>query len=431
MRIHQVASVVLAVSLTANVAAQGEREGRDGKQGPANPKEPAAAVKESQPAAVQEGNRQEGTGQKGNVQEGNGQEAAAYIPLADEPARGGFYGGAEYLLWWLRKGNVPPLVTHGDPKDTPTGALGKPGTTVLFGGNRFGAADPFSGGRFTLGYWLGNEQAWGVEAGFFFLEQRRSFFAAAGTGGPGTGSLNVALFNGDARVEDTFPQVALEGTSQGNIGIRLTQRLWGTELNLRHPGREDDTSRLSWLAGFRFLDLEESFDLQTTSVALPPALGISTALADSIATRNRFYGAQIGADADFFHKNWRLTMRGRLALGGNDEAVKISGTTTNVDPIRGVVVAPGGYFSGPNNIGNHHHGEFAVVPEFGANLGYQISKNLTATVGYTFLYISDVVRAGDQIDRVVTFQTNNRPGVLFKQSDSWAQGINLGFQIRY
>jgi hypothetical protein len=341
------------------------------------------------------------------------------------------YGGADYLLWWFKKGGIPPLITHGEITDIPTGALGQPGTKLLFGDQRFGS-DPFSGMRFTLGSWLGDDQNWGVETSWLWLEQRRSFFHASGTGDPGTGSLNVVLFNGDGNFEDSFPQVALEGTSAGEVNVRLVQRMWGAEFNVRKVCCCSDCFRLSALAGFRYLSLEESLDLQTSSTALPAELGISTAVEDSFGARNNIYLGQVGAQADLFRGNFRLSVLGKVAIGGNDEAVKISGTTVTTDPINGTVVTPGtGYFSGPKNIGNHHGGDFVVVPEVGVNLGYQITHNLTATVGYNFLWVSNVVRPGDQIDRTVTFLTNDRPGVLFHTSDFWAQGINFGLQFRY
>jgi hypothetical protein len=65
-------------------------------------------------------------------------------------------------------------------------------------------------------------------------------------------------------------------------------------------------------------------------------------------------------------------------------------------------------------------------------------------VGYNFLYVSSVIRPGDQVDRVLDItQIPNfpvpgvqptalgRPTVLFKETDFWAQGINLGLEIRY
>jgi hypothetical protein len=343
--------------------------------------------------------------------------------------RGGLYGDFDYLYWWFKKGGVPALVTHGDPIDTPTGALGQPGTNLLFGNHGFGS-DPFSGIRFTIGYSLDGDGSWGVESTTLFLEQRRSFFSASSTGETGTGTLAIPLFNSDGGFEDANV-VGLEGTQAGTINIRLTQRLWGTEANLRLNGAAGDNFRIAGLVGFRFLDLQESLDLDTFAAALPTSTGITTALAESYATRNRFYGGQIGAQADYTSGKVCLTALAKVALGGNDEQVKINGTTVNVDPIAGTVVSPGGLFSGPSNIGDHNHCRFAVVPEVGINVGYRFSDNLCATVGYTFLYLSDVVRPGDQIDRSVSFQANGRPMVLLRQSDFWAQGINVGLQYRY
>src|SRR5262245_31571922 len=62
----------------------------------------------------------------------------------------------EYLLWWLSAPKLPPLVTT-SPPGTPqidAGVLGSPGTAVLFGDSHVNG-DVRSGGRVTLGGWLG------------------------------------------------------------------------------------------------------------------------------------------------------------------------------------------------------------------------------------------------------------------------------------
>ena len=43
----------------------------------------------------------------------------------------------EYLLWWLRGASTPVLVTTGPADATLPGAIGSPGTVVLFGGAFF------------------------------------------------------------------------------------------------------------------------------------------------------------------------------------------------------------------------------------------------------------------------------------------------------
>jgi hypothetical protein len=64
-------------------------------------------------------------------------------------------------------------------------------------------------------------------------------------------------------------------------------------------------------------------------------------------------------------------------------------------------------------------------------------------VGYSFLYWSNVVRPGDQIDRTVNFTqvpidpTNGplsgsaRPALMPRQNDFWAQGFNFGIEIQF
>jgi hypothetical protein len=42
-----------------------------------------------------------------------------------------------------------------------------------------------------------------------------------------------------------------------------------------------------------------------------------------------------------------------------------------------------------------------VVPEVGVKVGYQVTPHLRAQVGYDFLYWSDVVRPGSQIDPLI------------------------------
>src|SRR5262245_20098153 len=62
------------------------------------------------------------------------QECCCEVMGADEPSAGCAWLQGEYLLWWLREYNVPPLVTTGPANVFAPGALGQPGTTVLPGG---------------------------------------------------------------------------------------------------------------------------------------------------------------------------------------------------------------------------------------------------------------------------------------------------------
>src|SRR5262249_15474021 len=147
----------------------------------------------------------------------------------------------------------------------------------------------------------------------------------------------------------------------------------------------------------------------------------------------------IGLRAKCTRGPWDLELVGKVALGVTHEVVDISGATL-VTPAGGVTSAvSGGLLAQPTNIGRFSRGNFAVIPEAGINVGYQLTPRVRLLAGYTFLFWSNVVRPGDQVDRVVnaTQLTGGlltgpaRPGVLFRTSDFWAQGLNLGIELRF
>jgi len=106
---------------------------------------------------------------------------------------------------------------------------------------------------------------------------------------------------------------------------------------------------------------------------------------------------------------------------------------------------PSGYLGMPTNNGSHHRSFFSVIPELNLDIGYQVTEIIKVQIGYTFLYASNVMRAGNQIDR--TINTSQAPAItgtssisvvgparpkeLLKTSGFWAQGLNLGVIFQY
>jgi hypothetical protein len=98
--------------------------------------------------------------------------------------------------------------------------------------------------------------------------------------------------------------------------------------------------------------------------------------------------------------------------------------------------------AGPN-IGSFDRNKFSVVPEATFNVGYMVTPTLRAYVGYNFLYWTNVIRPGDQIDRVIdlSFVPNSptnvpasgllRPQPTFRQSDLVVQGVQFGMELRW
>ena len=91
-------------------------------------------------------------------------------------------------------------------------------------------------------------------------------------------------------------------------------------------------------------------------------------------------------------------------------------------------------------MGRYTQNDFAVIPELGVTLGYDITERLRATVGYSFIYWSRVARPGDQIDMAVnpSYIPNHGPPVgaaypqfEFNTTDLWIQGANVGLELRF
>lgn len=359
---------------------------------------------------------------------------------------GRFWGSAEFLLWWTKDGNVPPLVTGGTPASG--GVPGRPGTTTLFGGDLDYEERP--GVRFTLGSWLNCDCTKGIELSYFFLD--------GGADGFGASSSSAVLARPFFNVITGLPDVqliAFPGISTGGVRVNSNSDLQGADLNMicnlccQPACCETDCQtdccrkvsyRLDLLAGPRWLNLDE--DLVITE-QLTDATGTMFTVVDRFETRNNFYGGQIGARAEWQRGRCFVNVLGKVALGVTHQEVRITGTTVITEPGAAPSVQPGGLLALPTNIGSYSRDEFTVVPEIGVKVGCQVTDRVRAFAGYNFLYWSNVVRPGDQIDLAINptqLPTADGPGRLvgparpafaFQDTDFWAHGISAGLEFRW
>jgi hypothetical protein len=342
----------------------------------------------------------------------------------------------EYLLWWIRNSNVPPLVTT-SPIGTPramAGVLGAPGTTVLFGDSLNN--EERSGGRLTLGFWCDDEQTCGLEGSGFFLAQRSVRFNASSPGAP----ILARPFFDIVAGQEASELVAFPGVLAGTVAVSSSSRLFGAELNARTNWWRGCCWRFDTLLGFRYVGLDERLSVNE-SLAVP--MGAAIAVNDRFGTENNFYGGQLGGDLELRQGPWSLNLVGKVALGSMRETVNINGSTTFFVPGSAPSVQLGGLLAQPTNIGQFARDRFAVVPEVGVKLGYQATQHLRLTLGYTFLYLSDVARPGSQIDRAInvtqlasqfgpgTLVGPARPAIIPRETDFWAQGISFGLEFTW
>ncbi len=329
-----------------------------------------------------------------------------------------------------------PLAFGGDGVHQAVGlatAPFRPARGQAFGGQSL-QQDPFSGVRVTLGLWCDACHDFGIEGSFFSLFQQSSRFSATSGGTP---VLARPFFNAGTANEDA-ELIAFPNLLAGSANIALTTRLLGAEANLRANLCKGCCYRVDFLAGFRFLALDESLNINEALQTLQVAGG-GFRVWDGFGANNRFYGGQVGLDTELRRGRWFLDLKSKIALGSNNQVVNINGNTITTDPRTGTSTLTGGLLALSTNSGRFTREMFAVAPEGTINLGYQICDNVRAYVGYNFLYISDVARPANLIDRAVntsflppaTPSLPVRPAFVFKGTDFWAQGLNFGLEFRY
>jgi hypothetical protein len=360
------------------------------------------------------------------------------------PTYPSFYLNAEYLLWWTKGQQLPPLVTTGSLSDALPGALGQPSTVELIGNNNVNDRMR-SGGRFTGGFWLNRAETIGVEGSFFFLQPQSSHFAASSDGSTllalpyfAVGTVTNPDGSTQQLAQEQALLVASPGTSAGSVNVATSNHFWGAEANGRMFLCGDCTCRVDLLAGFRYLNISDSLGVTSVSDTIPPSG--PTTVSDVLNTRNQFYGGQIGIVADYWSGPWFVDIRGKLALGSITRTADIGGSTT-FTTASGPVVVPGGLFAQPTNIGHYTSNAFSVVPEVGIRFGYQFTSSLRAYVGYSIIYlVQSVARPADQIDRSVNvtqvpalgqgpLNGDLRPAFTFQSTDFWAQGFLAGLEL--
>ncbi len=319
-----------------------------------------------------------------------------------------------------------------------TRALDNSNTRILFGGDL--DFHERNGGRFSLGYFLDETNRFSLEAGYLFLGTRVLDYAQGSSGNP---VLARPFFDAVNNRQDAS-LTAFPGLISGFVNIQSSTALASAEgnvaLNLGDSGR----LRLDGLAGFRFWRLQEDLGVnENTQVdpGSPVFANNNIRVADYFATDNVFYGGQIGLRATLQFDRLQLQVVSKLALGCNQEVTTIRGATAiNTTP---ATVAPAGFLALASNSGRDTRDEFAAIPEVGVNLGVRVTSHIQVFVGYSFMYWANVLRPGDQIDTTLNpnlIPTSNTAGVAggpsrpaFVPHDAgfWAQGLNVGLELRY
>lgn len=390
--------------------------------------------------------------------------------------------GGDYMLTFVTPQPIPyPILTTSSPNQF--GLLGAPTTIQLINDEdiRYSA---FSGFRLNGGFFGDADRRFGFDISSLYTEKasyRRTFSSTT----PGFSPANIPLL---ARpFIDTLngpSSLVLANTNIGAGGVDFSTRtqVWSIDpaaiwnIYRSSPGTGCGTS-LDFLAGYKFFQIREDIAIESfvnlnqiqvipivrpgpfgvpqvvgfRVVPLPVELGgvvtgppATVAIADRFAVTNRFNGGFIGLRHEARWGMWSLNTNAKIGVGHMHQMLQIQGTTSFVNPQTGVAgSAYGGLYANSTNIGKFDNDEFAVIPELSFNVGLNLTKQLSAYVGYTVVYANRVARPGDQMNPVIDSTTipfsqnyGDLVGVsgtsnLFNQNEFWLHGVNFGFQVKY
>lgn len=333
------------------------------------------------------------------------------------------------LLWWTKGAGVPALLTT-SPDGTSqanAGVLGKSTTSVLLGNQELNNGFR-PGGRIAFGTWLDTNDNFGIEFTYLGLGQSSQQLTWTSTGSP---ILARPYFNAKSGVEASH-LIAYPSVYQGSFSCLSTNEFHVGEVVTRWGIARAPGYRIELLAGYRYQRLLDNLSISDTAATASP--GSTIQILDQFQTQNDFNGGEVGIATEWHQCRWSFETNLKLAVGNNRSRTAINGSTTT-----GARTLTGGLLALPSNIGVYDADQLSVIPELGVTCGYDLTCHLRATVGYSFIYWSNVARPGDQIDLNVDPSqfpgqgqtTGYRPTFVQHNTDFWAQGINVGLDYRF
>ncbi|MFU7558091.1 BBP7 family outer membrane beta-barrel protein [Roseiconus sp. JC912] len=355
------------------------------------------------------------------------------------------YLRGEYLLWDV-SGMGSPVLVSTSPSGTAqadAGIVGLASTSSLFGG---GDLNDGSVGGYLLagGFWITPQQTVAIESEYFQLSEENDRYRGSSGGDVILARPYFDLTTGNEAAE----LISFPATVGGDIRIDASSEMRSYMINMRvalcNHGTTcvqcGDRDRTDWIIGYRNIRLRDNLQISENYNTLGTAPSLTISRGDSFRTTNQFNGLQLGFIHRMLLRRAWLESTMRVALGNNQQNVNIAGNTTRTQS--GVTDNfAGGLYALRSNSGSYQRDEFMLVPELGLKLGYRLTDRLHASLGYSVLYLPNVVRASEQIDRdlnpgLIPQEANPltgalRPQMQWVQSDYLAHGVHFGAELHF
>ena len=322
----------------------------------------------------------------------------------------------EAATFWPTSQTLPPLVR--------TDQIGVPGSTDLFGGTQ-NLNQSVQGLRGEFGWKFGVANCNTLQFRFFDAGAQSLTFDS-----PTSSATSIVRPYQDGSqnpiVQDAV-SIKEPGVSNGSVLAHAYSDVQGGDILLKGLWLKNCDSTTEWLLGYQNARLTDSIDVHSTTT--PVGSTNLLELRDQFRTVNQFNGATLGLSRILYSPRWSLGSMFKLGMGDLQRDVTISGfqKVGNAQPTTNGLLA-----RSPAN-GVYSTNTFAFSPEVNVTLGYRLTRNIEATLGYNYLGLPKVARAGQQIDTVSDLDSANptRPRFILQESNFSLHSLNYGLQYRY
>lgn len=352
----------------------------------------------------------------------------------------------EALLWWTSKMDIPHLVTT-SPQGTPADTAGKlpAAQTVLGATDIFGF--PQRGFRIRGGHWFDTDESSGIIGEFFMLTTHGHTFNTSSTGDP----ILARPFTNLRSPESNDAQlIAYPGVNTGSIAFDAETRMYSVGVHYwaeyetvieeqRRDGRRYERigeTLFGVQIGPRFSHLDDTMLIDEGFTSIRS--GRSYLLRDSFKTENTFLGGEIGIRAQRRRGIFDFDAGIKLAIGGTRQELDIDGINTVINGTT-QTTNRGGFLAHESNFGGWDRTQFSLIPSFDVGVGFRADNGWKFNVSYNFMYWTNVLRAGEQIETGIhedaflnpTPTPGPRPVPLFREADYLAHGISVAIEKDY
>jgi hypothetical protein len=338
------------------------------------------------------------------------------IEIAFQPLFGmdRFSARVEAATFWGSSQGVPSLVRSDE--------IGVPGSVDYFGGTQ-DWNQSVQGIRGEFGWRFGAGMCDTLQFRFFDAGAQSLTFDSPVSGVPSI----VRPYQTPVPLAQSAVSVKEPGISNGAVLAHGTSDVYGGDLLFRRIWSQSCDTKTEWLAGYQQARLNDSIDVHSTTFPIGTTNRLE--LRDQFRTNNAFHGAALGVSRMVTSPRWSLQGMFKLGLGNMERTVTISG----FQRVNDAVPTTNGLLARSTNNGLYQTNTFVVSPEANVTLGYRLTQNLEATVGYNYLGLPKVARAGEQIDTVSNLDNVNpaRPAFSLQESNYSLHSLNYGLQYRY